>query len=66
MSSTVVVAAVGPPDSTPLGAYHRRLQLRWWPLPDLPTAPPRGPAIDVFNFDGDPAIDVFNFSGGRC
>jgi hypothetical protein len=28
---------------------------RWWPLPEIPAAPPRGPAIDVFNF-----------SGGRC
>jgi hypothetical protein len=38
----------------PQGARHRRLQLRWWPLPDLPTAPPRGPAIDVsLNFSGN-------------
>jgi hypothetical protein len=29
------------------GARHRCVQLRWWPLPDLPIAPPRGPAIDV-------------------
>jgi hypothetical protein len=28
---------------------------QWWPLPDPPAAPPRGPAIDVF----------YNFSGGR-
>jgi hypothetical protein len=34
---------------------HRRLQLRWWPLSDLPSAPLRGPTVDVFNF-----------SGGRC
>jgi hypothetical protein len=27
------------------------LLLRWWPLPDMPPAPPRGPAIDVFNFN---------------
>jgi hypothetical protein len=26
-----------------LGAHHRRLQLRWWLLPDLPPAPPGGP-----------------------
>jgi hypothetical protein len=44
----------------------------------LPPAPPRGTAIDVFNFGGGhcrtllpapprgPAIDVFNFGGGRC
>jgi hypothetical protein len=29
----------------PRGACHRRLQLRWWPLPDMPLAPPRGPAV---------------------
>jgi hypothetical protein len=51
-SSTSVVAAVGPAASTPQGVRHRRLQLRWWPLSDLPSAPPRGSAIDVFNFDG--------------
>jgi hypothetical protein len=39
---------------TPQGAHHRRLQLQWWPLPDLPPAPPRGPAINVFSFGGDP------------
>jgi hypothetical protein len=27
----------------PQRGYHRRLQLRWWPLPDLPLAPPGGP-----------------------
>jgi hypothetical protein len=27
----------------PQGACHRRLQLRWWPLPDLPIAPPGSP-----------------------
>jgi hypothetical protein len=42
-SLTSVVAAVGNPDSNPQGARHRRLQYRWWPLPDLPPAPPRGP-----------------------
>jgi hypothetical protein len=36
----------------PPGGRHRRLQLRWWPLPDMPTAPSRGPAIDVSNFGG--------------
>jgi hypothetical protein len=54
-SSTSVVATVGPTDSTPQGVRHRRLQLWWWPLSDMPPAPLRGPAIDVFNF-----------SGGRC
>jgi hypothetical protein len=44
------VAAAGPAASTPQGARHQRLQLRWWPLPDIPTAPPWGPAIDFFNF----------------
>jgi hypothetical protein len=39
----------------PLGARHRRLQLRWWPPPDLSPAPPRGPAINVSNS-----------GGGRC
>jgi hypothetical protein len=38
-----------------LGAHHRRLQLQWWPLPDLPPAHPRWSAIIVFNF-----------GGGRC
>jgi hypothetical protein len=47
-SLTSVVAADGTPDSTPHGGGHRRLaQLRRWPLPELPTAPPRGPAIDI-------------------
>jgi hypothetical protein len=27
----------------PQGAHHRRLQLRWWPLPDLPPSPHEGP-----------------------
>jgi hypothetical protein len=51
-SSTSVVATVGPTDSTPQGVRHRRLQLWWWPLSDMPPAPLRGPAIDVFNFSG--------------
>jgi hypothetical protein len=50
-----VVAAAGDTGSTPQGARHRRLQLRWWPLPGMPAAPPRGPAIDISNF-----------GGGRC
>jgi hypothetical protein len=37
------------------GGCHQRLQLRWWPLPEIPTAPLRRPAIDVFIF-----------GGGRC
>jgi hypothetical protein len=42
-SSTTVVAAAGPPGSTSQGARHRHLhQLRWWPLPNLPVAPPKG------------------------
>jgi hypothetical protein len=40
--------------STPQGAWHRRLQLCWWLLPDIPATSPRGAAIDVF----------FNFGGG--
>jgi hypothetical protein len=41
-SSTSVVAAVGPSDSTPQGACHRRHQLRWWPLSDLADSNPQG------------------------
>jgi hypothetical protein len=51
-SSTLVVVAAGPAASTPQGARHRRLQLQWWLLPDLPQAPPKGPAIDVSNSGG--------------
>jgi hypothetical protein len=54
-SPTSVVAAAGPAASTPQGAHHRCLQLRWWPLSDLPPATPRGAAIDVSNS-----------GGGRC
>jgi hypothetical protein len=36
----------------PQGGRHRRLQLWWWPLPDLPAAPPKGPAINVAKSDG--------------
>jgi hypothetical protein len=43
VSSTSVVAAAGPADSTLQGARHRRLQLRWWPLPDLAANTPGGP-----------------------
>jgi hypothetical protein len=51
-----LVAAAKNIDSTPQGARHRRLvQLSWWPLPEIPIALPRGPAIDVF----------FNFGGGH-
>jgi hypothetical protein len=77
MSSTSVVAVAGYAASTTQGDRHRRLQHQWWPLSDLPPAPPRGPTVDVFNIGGDrcwtchqhpegPTIDVFNFSGGRC
>jgi hypothetical protein len=59
------------------GARHRRLQLRWWPLPDLPPAPPRGPlsmsstlvvaaARPSASTPQGPTVDVFNFGGGRC
>jgi hypothetical protein len=51
-SSTSVVATVGPCYHHPQGARHQCLQLWWWPLPDLLPAPPRGSAIDVFNFGG--------------
>jgi hypothetical protein len=52
MSPTPVVATAEPADSNPQWGHHRCLQLQWWPLPDLPTAPPMGPAIDVSNFGG--------------
>jgi hypothetical protein len=71
-SPTSVVAAARHVSSTPQGAHHRRLQLWWWPLLDLPAAPPRGSAIDAFNFGGGryrtchQPIDVSNFGGGRC
>jgi hypothetical protein len=54
-SSTSVVVTVGHAASTPHEAHHRRLQLRWWLLSDVPQAPPKGPTFDVFNF-----------GGGRC
>jgi hypothetical protein len=52
MIPTSVLAAVEDTGNTPKGARYRCLQLRWWPLPDLPPAPPRGPVINVFNFGG--------------
>jgi hypothetical protein len=55
MSPSSVVATVRTTDSTSQGGRHRRLQLQWWPLPEIPTAPPRGPAIDIFYI-----------VGGRC
>jgi hypothetical protein len=46
-SSTSVVAAAENPNSNPQGIHHQRLQLRWWPLPKILIAPPKGPAVDV-------------------
>jgi hypothetical protein len=57
--------------------HHRRLQLRWWPLPKIPTAPPGGPPStsptsvvvgtrDTGSTPMGPAIDVSNFGDGRC
>jgi hypothetical protein len=46
------------------GARHRCVQLRWWPLPDLPIAPPRGPAIDVSIFGGDGCQTCFQHPPG--
>jgi hypothetical protein len=47
-SSTSMVDATGPADSTPQGACHRRhLQPRWWTLLDSSASPPKGPAIDI-------------------
>jgi hypothetical protein len=44
-----MVVAAGATGSTPKGARHRRLpQLQWWLLPEVPTALPRGPTIDVW------------------
>jgi hypothetical protein len=67
-------------DKHPQGAHHRRLrQLRWWPLPELPTAPAGGPpstssSTTMVAAAGapdstrrGPAIDVFiNYDGGHC
>jgi hypothetical protein len=44
-SPTSVVAAAGLAASTPQGARNRHLLLRWWPLSDLPPAPPGGPPL---------------------
>jgi hypothetical protein len=51
-SSTSVVATTRNPDSNPQGVRHRCIQHRWWPLLEILTATPRGPAIDVFNIGG--------------
>jgi hypothetical protein len=70
----------GAKDKHSQGARRRRLrQLRWWPLPELPTASPRGPpsmsssttmvaAVGApDSTPRGPAIDVFiNYDGGRC
>jgi hypothetical protein len=42
-SPASVVATPGPVANTPRGACHRRLQLRWWSLLDLPPVSSRGP-----------------------
>jgi hypothetical protein len=77
-SSASVVAAARPTASTPQGGCHRHLQFWWWPLPDIPPTPPRGPSINVFSFSGGrcrtcrqqppggASIDIFSFDGGRC
>jgi hypothetical protein len=77
MSPTSVVTAVGHAASTPQGAHHRRLQLRWWSLSNLPPSPHGGPPSTsptsvvaatrptASTPQGGSVIDVFNFSGGR-
>jgi hypothetical protein len=61
-----------PPGGSPLTSSHQ-----WWPLSDLPPAPPRGPAIDVSSFGvaaagpaastpRGAAVDVSNIGGGHC
>jgi hypothetical protein len=61
----------------PQGPRHRRLQLQWWPLPDMPAAPLGAllltSSTSVVGVPGHadstlqgPAIDVINFGGGRC
>jgi hypothetical protein len=80
-SSTSVVDTVGPTGSAPQGPQHRyRLQTRWWTLPDPPTTPLGGPAIDIiFKLGGErcrtheqrplggPTIDVvFKLGHGQC
>jgi hypothetical protein len=51
-SPPLVVAVAGPDASNPRGACHRRLQLWWWPLPDPPTAPPRGARCNTHFLQG--------------
>jgi hypothetical protein len=50
----MMVAAAGAPGSTPRGPAVERLhRLRWWLLPELPAAPPRGLPSNVFiDYDG--------------
>jgi hypothetical protein len=63
------------------GAHHQcLLQLRWWLLPELPTTPPKGGAIDVSSTSvvattgatgstsqgRGPTIDAFLNFGGCC
>jgi hypothetical protein len=61
----------------PPGTHHRHLQLRWWPLLEIPTAPPGGPPLmsstlvvaatgHATSTPRGSAINVFNFGGGRC
>jgi hypothetical protein len=61
----------------PPRARHRRLQLQWWSLPDLPAASPRGPpstsptpmvaaARPIGSTPRGPAINVSNSGGGHC
>jgi hypothetical protein len=77
-SSVLVVAATGHTANTPQGPFHQRLQLQWWPLPDLLPATPRGGLHRRLQLrwwlmsDMPPAplrgptIDVFNIIGSRC
>jgi hypothetical protein len=66
MYPTPVVATARPVASTTQGAHHRCFQLRWWPLLDLPPAPPRGPAIDVSNFGGGRCRTCRQHPEGAC
>jgi hypothetical protein len=54
-TSTSVVDAVWPTNSTPTEPAIDILKPRWWPLSDPLTSPSKGSAIDVF----------FNLGGGR-
>jgi hypothetical protein len=60
----------------PLGGRHQHLQLRWWPLSDLPIAPPGAPPSmsstlvvaatrPVTSTPRGPAIDGSNSGSGR-